>query len=84
VTKREEGDQWGTGSKVKSAGGTWAVIATTSGLAKEVGDASIVGSYGTSSNGRCRENKYGDGDPSTESRVSSKEPICYGCGQEGK
>jgi len=53
-------------------------------LAKEVGDASTVGSYGTSSDGRYRENKCSDGDPLTESRVSSKELICYGCGQEGK
>jgi len=49
-------------------------------LAKKAGDASTVGSYRTCSDGRYRKNKCGDGDPSTEGRVSSKEPICYGCG----
>jgi len=51
-----------------------------SGLAKEAGVASTAGSYRTCSNGRSREDKHGDGDPSTEGRVSSKEPIHYGCG----
>jgi len=53
-------------------------------LAKEARDASIAGFYRTCSNGRCRENKCGDSNPLTEGRVLSKEPIHYGCGQEGK
>jgi len=50
------------------------------GLAKEVGDASTAGSYGTCSDERCGKNKCSYGDSSTEDRVFSKEPICYGCG----
>jgi len=78
VTERKEGDKWGTGSKVKSVRGTWAIIATASGLAKEAENTSIAGSYRTGSDGRCRKSKYGDGNPSTEGRVSSKKPICHG------
>jgi len=51
-----------------------------SGLAKEAGDASIADSHRTCSDGRSREDKCGNGNPSTEGRVFSKEPICYGCG----
>jgi len=51
-----------------------------SGLAKEAGDTSTAGSHRTCSDGRSREDKCGDGNPSTEGRVSLKEPICYGCG----
>jgi len=50
-----------------------------SGLAKEAGDALTAGSHRTCSDGRSREDKYSDGNPSTEGRVFSKEPICYGC-----
>jgi len=78
--ERKEGNQWSTSSKVRSARGTWAIIATASGLAKEAEDTSIEGSHGTCSNGRCGKNKYSNGDPSTESRVFLKELICYGCG----
>jgi len=51
-----------------------------SGLAKEAGDASTVGSHRICSNGRYGKDKYSYDDPSTEDRVSLKEPICYGCG----
>jgi len=50
-----------------------------SSLAKEAEDISTVGSHRTCSDVRYGENKCGNGDPSTEGRVSSKEPICYGC-----
>jgi len=54
-------------------------IVTASSLAKETGDASIVGSHRTCSNGRCGENKCSNGKtPTVRGRVSSKEPICYG------
>jgi len=49
-------------------------------LAKEAGDTSIVGSHRICSNGRYGKDKYSYDDPSTEDRVSLKEPICYGCG----
>jgi len=80
VTKRKEGDQWGISSKVKSARGTWVIIATASGLAKEAGVASTAGSDRTCSNERSREDKCSNSNPSTEGRVSSKEPIYYKCG----
>jgi len=51
-----------------------------SGLAKEAGDASTACSHRTCSNGRSRKDECGDGNPSTEGRVSSKELIHYGCG----
>jgi len=80
VTERKEGDKWGTGSKVKSARGTWAIIAMASGLAKEAEDTSTAGSYRTCSNGRSREDKCGNGEtPTARGRVSSKAPICYEC-----
>jgi len=53
-----------------------------SSLAKEVGDTLTAGSNRTCSDGRSGENKCGDGEPSTEGRVSSKEPICHGYKQE--
>jgi len=60
--------------------GTRANIAMASSLAKEVGDASIAGSYRACSDRRSRENECSNGEPSTEGRVSLEEPICYGCG----
>jgi len=51
-----------------------------SSLAKEAEDASTAGSNRVCSNGRCGKDKHSYGDPLTEDRVSSKEPICYGCG----
>jgi len=85
VTERKERDQWGTSSKVKSARGTWAIIATATGLAKEAGDASTAGSHRTCSNGRSRKDKCGNGEILTaRGRVSSKELICHGCRQERK
>jgi len=51
-----------------------------SGLAKETRATSTVGSNRTCSNGRSRKDKHSYGDPLTEDRISSKEPICYGCG----
>ena len=56
----------------------------TSSLAKEAGDVSTVGSHRACSNGRGRKDECGNGKPSTEGRISSKEPIGYGCGQKGK
>ena len=50
-----------------------------SSLAKEAGDVSIVGSHEACFNGGSRKNKCGNSEPLTESRVSSKEPIYYGC-----
>ena len=35
------------------------------------------------SNGRSGEDEHSCGNPSTEGRVSTEEPICHGCGQEG-
>jgi len=49
-------------------------------LAKETGVALTVGFHRTCSDRRSKEDEYGDGNPLTEGRVSSKEPICYGCG----
>jgi len=50
-------------------------------LAKEVGVASTADSNRTCSNGRYGENKCNNGKiPIARGRVSSKEPICYGCG----
>ena len=80
MTERKEGDQWSTSSKVKSARGTWAIIAIASGLAKEVENASIADYHRTCSDRRCGKNKSSDGDPSTKGRVSSKKPIHHGCG----
>jgi len=52
-----------------------------SSLTKKAGVASTVGFNRTCSNGRCGENKYSNGEtPTVRGRVSSKEPICYGCG----
>jgi len=51
-----------------------------SGLAKEAGDTSTVGPHRICSDRRYREDKCSYGNPSTENRVSSKEPIHYGCG----
>jgi len=82
--ERKEGEQRDTGFKVKQSGGIQANTVMASSLAKEAGDALIVGSNRICSNGRSRENKCGDGKLSTEGRVSSKEPTCYGCGQESK
>jgi len=48
-----------------------------SGLAKEAGDTSTVGSHGTCSDRRYGKNKHSYGDLSTEDRVSSKEPILW-------
>jgi len=71
----------GTSSKVKSVRGTWAIIATASGLAKKAEVVSTAGSNRTCSNGRSGKDKCGDGEtPTARCRVSSKEPICYGCG----
>jgi len=55
-----------------------------SGLAKEARAISTAGADRTCSNGRSRKDKCSYGDPLTEDRVPPKEPICYGCGQEGK
>jgi len=49
-------------------------------LAKEARDTSAMGSSRTCSDRRSEKNKYSNGEPSTEGRVSSKEPICHGCG----
>ena len=51
-------------------------------LAKEAGIASTVGNNRACPDGRSGEDKYGNGNPSTEGRVFSKEPICYECGQK--
>jgi len=53
-------------------------------LAKEAGDVSTVGSHRACSNGRGRKDECGNSKPSTEGRISSKEPIGYGCEQKGK
>jgi len=51
-----------------------------SSLAKETKVASTVGSNRTCSNGRYGKNKCNNGEtPIARGRVSSKEPICYGC-----
>ena len=81
MTERKEGDKWGTSSKVKSARGTWTIIATASGMAKEAGDASTVDSYRTCSDGRSREDECSNGKtPTARGRVFLKELIRYGCG----
>jgi len=49
-------------------------------LAKEAGDTSTAGSNRACSDGRCGKDKHSYGDPSTQNRVSLKEPIYYGCG----
>ena len=53
----------------------------TTSLAKEAGNASIVGNNSACSNGGSGENRCSDGTPSTESRVCPKKPLYYGCGQ---
>jgi len=51
-----------------------------SSLAKEAGVASTAGSNRTCSNRRCEKNGCSNGETLTaRGRVSSKEPICYGC-----
>jgi len=50
------------------------------GLAQKARDTSTVGSNRTCSNRGYEKNKYSYGNPLTEDRVFSKEPICYGCG----
>jgi len=77
--ERKEG-QWGTSFKVEQSKGIWAIIAMASSLAKKARVASTVSSNRTCSDGRCRENKCGYGNPSTENRIFSKEPIYYGYG----
>ena len=62
--------------------GTRANIAIASSLAKEAGDTSTVGSHRAYPDGRSGKDKYDNGKPSTEGRVSSKEPIHYGCKQK--
>jgi len=42
--------------------------------------ASSAGDNRACSDGRSGEDKRGHGNPSVESRVSSKKPICHGCG----
>jgi len=49
-------------------------------LAKKTEDTSAAGSHRACTNRRGRENKCSNGEPSTEGRVSTKEPICYGYG----
>ena len=51
-----------------------------SGLTKEAGDTSVVGSNRIYSDGRCRKDKCSYGDSLIEDRVSLKKPIHYGCG----
>jgi len=53
-----------------------------SSLDKETGDTSTADSNKAYFNGGSRGNKRGNGNLLTEGRVFSKEPICYGCGQE--
>ena len=60
--------------------GTRASIAMASNLTKEIGDASAAGFHGVYTDRRGRENKCSNGEPSTENRVSTKEPICHGYG----
>jgi len=56
-----------------------------SSLAKKTGDASTADSHRTCSNERSRENKCSNSKtPIVRGRAFSKEPICYGCRQEGK
>ena len=55
--------------------------ATTFGVAEEVAIAS-AGDNRACSNGRSREDDHGNGNPSTEGKVPSKKPICYGCRQK--
>ena len=50
-----------------------------SSMAKEAENASTVDSNKVCSNGRSREDKYGDGILSIEGRGCSMKPICYGC-----
>ena len=63
---------------------TRANIAIASSLAKEAGDTSTVGSHKACPNRRSGKDKYDNGEPSTEGRVSSKKPIHYGCKQKGE
>jgi len=49
-------------------------------LAKEIKGASIAGSSRTCSNGGSGKNKYDNGTPSTERRICTMKPICYGDG----
>jgi len=52
-----------------------------SSLAKKTGGASTERSTKTCSDGGGGENECSDGETlTTRGRVSSKEPICYGCG----
>jgi len=50
-----------------------------SSVAKEAENISTVDSNKICSNGRSREDKYGDSILSTEGRCCSIKPICYGC-----
>jgi len=54
--------------------------ATTTSVAKKAGNTSTVGNNRACSDGESRKNKCRSGMPSTEDRVGSMQPICYGCG----
>jgi len=53
-------------------------------LAKEAGDVLTADSHRACSDRKYGKDEYGDGKPSTESKISSKEPIHYRCGQKRK
>jgi len=55
-----------------------------SSFAKETGDVPTANSHKACSDGGSGKNKCNNGKPSTEGRVSSKEPIYHGCGQKEK
>jgi len=48
-------------------------------MVEEAGNVSSAGDNRVCSNGGSREDRGGNDIPSIESRVCSKESICYGC-----
>jgi len=53
-------------------------------MAEEIGNVSLTGDNKVYSNGRSEKDRGGNDVFSTESRVCSKKPICYGHRQEGR
>ena len=58
--------------------------ATTANMAEEARNAPSAGNNRACSNGRNREDKCSNDASSTDNRICSKKPICYGCRQEGE
>ena len=61
-----------------------ATMDMASNMAKKTGNALVVGTNKTYSNGGSRKDKHSNSVPSAEDRRYTKKPLCYRCGQEGE